>query len=263
MYVMILVFREKDEYLNDMKEFKPGKEEVEHIRVTLYGAEGSGKSSFINTIESALRGRITGQALTDGIGQDSFTKKVKTECGSYYPFVFTDLMGMEKQKGITVKDIELVLKGHVEEGYKFDPETGISRDNKFYNSSPTINNKTHVLVFVVSASTIDLLHEDVITKMRSVRIAASDLGIPQLAILTKIDVACTEVQSDLNNVYKSKMIKEKVDRLHALLGLSPNVIFPVKNYHTEIMPEEEIDKLALMALKQILNYGKDYVHSRI
>lgn len=44
-------------------------------------------------------------------------KKAGTE--SYYPFVFTDIMGLEPEntQGIQPKDIKNILKGHVKDGY--------------------------------------------------------------------------------------------------------------------------------------------------
>ncbi|KAK7880254.1 hypothetical protein WMY93_033078, partial [Mugilogobius chulae] len=230
---------DKDAYLQYISEFKREREEVQHIRTMLYGPVGSGKSSFINTVESALRGRMTGQALSDGIGHDSFTTKFKThrvkkERGVYYPFVFTDLMGLERRYGVSVDDIKLTLQGHVTEGYKV--QRSLSTDNPSYNSSPTLNDKTHVLVCVVLATT--------------------------MAVLTKIDEACLEVSSDIKKVYRSKIIKDKVSRLSGSLGIQPNFIFPVKNYHTEVELNNDIDTLILTALKQILHFGEDFLDSQ-
>ncbi|XP_029998087.1 interferon-induced protein 44-like [Sphaeramia orbicularis] len=162
---------------------------------------------------------MTGRALADACGK-SFTKKYKTykitkeEDGTFYPFVFNDIMGLEKDQGVCEEDIKLAMMGHVRDGYtlllnyicisQFNPHSTLSRDDPYYNTNPSLSDKAHVLVCVVSANEVHLLNHDAMKKMRNVRLEASDMGIPQMAILTKIDEACPEVKADLRNVYKSK-----------------------------------------------------------
>ncbi|XP_072298324.1 interferon-induced protein 44-like [Eucyclogobius newberryi] len=259
---------EKDDYLQYIQDYQPEEKELEHLRILLHGPSNAGKSSFFNSVETSLRGRMTAQAIA-GVGHESFTVKYQThkiqkgKPGTFYPFVFNDIMGLEKDesKGICVDDIKLAMNGHVKDGYVFNSQSSFTSANQHYNNSPTLNDQTHVLVCVVSASTVSIMSDDLMKKMREVRLAARDLGIPQMAILTKIDEACPEVQSDLENVYRSKFVKNMIEKLSASLGIPLNCIFPVKNYHYEICREDEIEKLILMALKQMIDFGEDFVNN--
>ncbi|KAG8007045.1 Interferon-induced protein 44 [Nibea albiflora] len=235
----------------------------------LYGPAGSGKSSFINSVDSVLQGRVTARASADAISQKSFTTKFRTykiqkgRPRTFYPFSFTDIMGIEQDtnKGARVEDIKLAMRGHIKDGYNFDAANTISENDKDYNEIPTLSDRVHVLVCVVSATTSNILSAATVTKMREVRLAANDMGIPQLAILTKIDEACPEVRADIKNTYKSKYLKEKMEELNVALGIPLNCIFPVKNYHSEIDTDDDIDTLILSALKQIIHFGEDFVNS--
>ncbi|XP_068434491.1 interferon-induced protein 44-like [Clinocottus analis] len=258
----------KKEELHFVKNYQPQNREVKQLRILLHGPAGAGKSSFINSVESVLQNRITRRALTDTRSAKSFTTKYKAYNihkegpGTFYPFVFTDIMGLEdgSENGVCVEDLKLAMKGHIRDEYDFNPRCVISVDNPKYNKDPTLEDKVHVLVCVIDAETLSIMSDSSKRKMREVRLAASDMGIPQLAILTKIDEACPEVKKNVMNVYKSKYLKKQMDEFSATLGLSPNCIFLMKNYNSEIEINDDVDTVILSALKRILQSGEDFLN---
>ncbi|XP_076612309.1 interferon-induced protein 44-like isoform X4 [Chaetodon auriga] len=201
--------------LQYMKEYRP-QTENQQLRILLHGTSGAGKSSFINSVQSVLHGRMYTQALEDNTFQGHFTRtyttyKIQKErSDTFYPFVFNDIMGLGKDKGVHVEDVKLALKGHVMEGYTFNPQSRLSVDDRFYNKSPTANDKVHVLVCVIDADKLSFMSDEVLQKIRDIRAEASDLGIPQVVIFTKPDQVSPEIKADVKNVYKVKYLKEKV-----------------------------------------------------
>ncbi|KAJ4932282.1 hypothetical protein JOQ06_010707 [Pogonophryne albipinna] len=169
------------------------------------------------------------------------TKPTKSKKEDYYPFVFNDVMGLEKDAGVCVEDIKLAMKGHVKNGYTFNPISSLSENNQHYNRDPSLNDRVHVL-------------------LREVRLAARDMGIPEIGILTRIDETCPEVGKDIQNVYKSKHLKKKIEEVSGELGFPPSCIFPVKNFHSEIDTNDDTDTLILSALTRMIESGEDFVN---
>ena len=56
---------------------RPGYEDVDHYNILVIGPEGSGKSAFINTVLSAVKGQEHNMAFT-GSGDTVVTKHVST-----------------------------------------------------------------------------------------------------------------------------------------------------------------------------------------
>ncbi|CAL8311823.1 unnamed protein product [Arctogadus glacialis] len=263
----------KNEQLEWLKSYHLGSGDPKHLRVLLCGPAGSGKSSFINSVASicqnqcaepaeASNGMGTTPELAKSAGQ-SFTLKYKThqikrdgQGDQHYPFVFNDLMGLEEERGILSEDIKLAMKGHVKEDYEFNQEHALDDSNDSYNKKPTLNDKAHILVFVVAVDFIQVAGPKIIQKMVEVKLAARDLGIRTMAILTKIDEKSSPyVKEDLKNVYSSKFIKNAVENLSINVGFPVSCIFPLKNYHEEICLKDEIDILILSALRKIIDLG--------
>ncbi|XP_029968425.1 interferon-induced protein 44-like [Salarias fasciatus] len=251
------------------RDYQPQREDVSQLRVMLYGPVGAGKSSFINSVSTTLRGRMSAGAMTgtvQSVEGQSLTKKYETHWikrlggGDYYKFVFNDIMGIEdgSGRGVHVNDIKLAMMGNVMENHKFNPVSPLSSGDPGYNQSPSPDDRIHVLVCILSANASEI-QDSVLQKMRDVREAANDLGIPQLLIVTKVDEACPETQKSLRNVYRSKHVKKKMAEFSSKVGIPMNFILPVKNYSEEISTNPDVDTLILSILRLIIDFGDDFL----
>ncbi|CAK6983822.1 interferon-induced protein 44-like, partial [Scomber scombrus] len=256
----------KEEDLENVKNYQPGNPKVKQLRIMLYGPVGAGKSSFISSVNSMMIGRPGYSAAAGSTTNDtSFTKNYQTHKiqkegrENFYPFVFNDIMGLEEGGGVRVEDIKLALQGRVSEGYTFNPVSALSETDPNYKSSPSVDDRVHLLVCVCSANASEI-KEPVLQKMKEVREIANALGIPQVAIVTKIDEACGETEKSLKNIYHSKYVKKKMTDFSSRLGIPLNCIFPVKNYSSEISLDDDVDSLILSALRLMINFGDDFIN---
>ncbi|KAM9454567.1 interferon-induced protein 44-like isoform 2-T7 [Clarias gariepinus] len=259
--------------LNTVKNFRPGTTEVSELKILLHGPIGAGKSTFVNSINTVLQGRNIAIALADSSAgpSQSFTLKLKNhrlkknEPGSFYPFVFSDMMGLEPEdsKGVQTEDMIKILQGHIKDGYTFNPLNPIAETDPNYISNPGLKDRVHCLVSVLPADRISLIPDEAIQKMRDVRKKASDLGIPQVVILPMVDKACPLVNKTLRKIYESKKIKEKMEVCSQRLGVPMNCIFPLLNYSEQITNDIHTDILILMAATNIVNFANDYVEDQV
>ncbi|XP_066518428.1 interferon-induced protein 44-like [Hoplias malabaricus] len=257
----------KEQMIKKLRKMQLGIADLSHLRILLHGPVGAGKSSFINSVRTVFQSCTSTTALTDTTTGDSFTTKlkihrVKKSPGSFYPFVFADIMGLEQEKGVCTEDIISILQGHIKNHYTFKPVSPIDKTNDYYNSEPKQKDKVHCLVSVLPADKITLMSEDVSQKMKQVREKARNLEIPQVVIMSKVDNICPLVSEDLKSIYTSRKIKEKMQECSYRLGVPMNCIFPVKNYYEEITNVLEVDILILMATTNIVQFAKDYVEDQ-
>ncbi|XP_055362622.1 interferon-induced protein 44-like [Betta splendens] len=247
------------QYVNNYTPFA----EAQQLRILLHGAAGSGKSSFIDSVQSTLRGRMCVEALVDNHSEYCFTKQVRGLQNLQDPARTSRRLlpfRLQRRHGPQRRHIKLCLRGRVKDSYRFNPESKLCQGDRFHNEAPADNDKVHVLVCVIAANTPPSLSDAVKRKIRDIRLEASGLGIPQVAVLTKVDEACPEVQRDLRNVYRSRRLKKKMEQLSADSGIPMNCIFPVKNYHEEIDLSDDMDALILSVLTSIIHFGDDCIN---
>ncbi|KTF78069.1 hypothetical protein cypCar_00042166 [Cyprinus carpio] len=163
---------------------------------------------------------------------------------------------------IQTDDIIKLLKGHILDGYTFNPVKSIGEEDPKYKRNPVLKDRIHCLVAVISASTVSVMDEKIIKQMRDVREKARDLGIPQVIILTKVDEVCPLLKDNLEKIYTSKKIKQKMQECSNCLGIPVSNIYPVKNYHEERATNATMDILILDALQNIVNFANDYVEDQ-
>ncbi|XP_075872608.1 interferon-induced protein 44-like [Nelusetta ayraudi] len=231
------------------------------IKILLYGPVGAGKSSYINSVQSALRNRIHNQTAVGAIGGRSFTRgytvhTIPREGGGLFPFVLVDTVGLEKEQP-TEEIIKQALRGRLRSGYEFKAGENILQD-PFYNHNPVAADQVDVAVCVCPMNIAFPLDDRTLNGMQAITLEARDLNIPHLAILTKVDLVSPLSNWNLGFVYREASIKLKMEQFSAGVGIPMNCIFPVKNYHEETSLDRDITALVLDALKNIVTTGLDH-----
>ncbi|XP_060559569.1 interferon-induced protein 44-like [Ruditapes philippinarum] len=227
------------------------------------GPVGAGKSSFFNTIDSIYRGRIT-QRAGSGSSEHSLTTafvpySIEISSGATLNFRLCDTRGLEESMGIDVLECNYLLDGNIPYYYEFNPTRPITPESPGFKSDPTGNDKVHCAVFVIDSTTLEVLSTKIVEKMKGLRGVMNQKGIPQLILLTKVDKLCDYVETDVAQVFYSTKVKEAVDKASLLLGLPRANILPVKNYENEAELDDNVDILALLALRKMLHCSEDFM----
>ncbi|CAL8309353.1 unnamed protein product [Lota lota] len=234
-------------------------------RVLLLGPVGSGKSSFISSVQSVFSGRVLNRAMV-GSSTAGFTKKLQTftiqSKKGEGPTALTmcDVMGLGEGEGtgISFNDILAVINGHAPEGHKFSPNHLLHPNTAGYLEEPSLADRVHCVVFVLDASRLASYCRGLRGTFQQLREHISDLGVHQVTLLTHIDKACAMTAWDVKDVYKSPTVQQMMSKAGEMLGMSISSIMPVKNYSSELKLDSSTDTLLLSAVDLILEYTDLY-----
>lgn len=275
--IMETPWREFPEW--DTKTLEKLKDEVENYRpveetnipkanILLIGKIGAGKSSFINTINSILRGNITSPAIT-GISDHSLTTslriyQVRSQL-SRKPLNFNlyDTRGLEEDQGIDSQELCYILDGNLPDKYTFNPSCQATPAVPGFNKNPGMRDMIHVVAFVVDASSFEDMSDDLIAKIKNLRSKMNQRDIPQVVLLTNVDQISEIVEKNLSKLFHCKAIQEHVDDVAKLIGLPRGHVMPLKNYECEMDLHQNVTILSLHALSVILRFADDFLMNNI
>uniref|UniRef100_A0AAR2L8M7 G domain-containing protein n=1 Tax=Pygocentrus nattereri TaxID=42514 RepID=A0AAR2L8M7_PYGNA len=229
-------------------------ETLPRVRALLLGPVGSGKSSLVNSIRSTIYRRIV-HLPNVGTATGSFTKKLKSydiraeKGGSPSALSLCDVMaiGDEDFAGLSYSDTLDIIKGHVPEGYKFQSDFPINDKINGYRAAPTLKDQIHCVLFVLDAAKVTSYSSSLRTSLRRLHTTVSDLGIPQLILLTHVDQVCCAVKESMMSMQKAAQ----------LVGLPLSYVLPVKNYISQLSVDLNTDILLLNVVNSILQAVDD------
>ncbi|XP_076133829.1 interferon-induced protein 44-like [Alosa pseudoharengus] len=249
--------------MESIRSYKLACDAAPAARVLLIGPVGAGKSSFISSVQSVFYGRVVNRAMvgTSVNSSASFTKKLQSyklyssreRVDESMALVLSDMVGLGETNGLTLHDTLAVIKGHVPDGHTFNACCPVMTDTPGYVEEPSLAEKVHCVVFVVSAPEISSYSDTMKSTFHQLRELISALDIHQVALLTHVDKVCPKTASDVSQVYKSSPVKDVMVKASDLLGMPLSSIVPVKNYSEELELDPHTDTLLLGALDHILH----------
>ncbi|XP_036416298.1 interferon-induced protein 44-like isoform X2 [Colossoma macropomum] len=239
-------------------------ETLPRVRALLLGPVGSGKSSLVNSIRSTMYRRIV-HLPNVGMATGNFTKKLKSydiraeKGGSPSALSLCDVLaiGDEDFTGLSLSDTLAVIKGHVPEGYQFQSDFPINDKVSGYRAAPTLKDQIHCVLFVLDASKVTSYSSSLRTSLRKLHTTVSNLGIPQLILLTHVDLVCCAVKENMMSVYSSRAVQEEMQKAAELVGLPLSYLLPVKNYISQLSVDLNTDILLLSVVSSILQAVDD------
>ncbi|KAM9495812.1 interferon-induced protein 44-like [Clarias gariepinus] len=248
----------------DFVSYKPFLESLPQIKALLLGPVGSGKSNFISSIKSTMYKRIV-HLPNVGSSVEGFTKKMTTydirvnQRGSQSALSLCDVMalGNDDSTGLSYNDALAVIKGHVPEGYEFQKGGTISDIVSGYIANPSLNEQIHCVLFILDATKLTSYPSSLESTLRKLHSAVSNLGIPQLILLTHVDQVSLAVQKDLSDVYYSLTVQNKMKKAGEMVGLPLSYVLPVTNYVSQLTVDCNTDILLLNVGMSILQAADD------
>ncbi|XP_053395403.1 interferon-induced protein 44-like [Mercenaria mercenaria] len=243
-----------------LKDLLRGEAHFPHVNILLLGPVGAGKSSFLNTMHSIFRDKIFNVARC-GSSEHSLTMKftrndlISKRTSELLQVRMWDTRGIENGQLMEKENMKYMLQGNIPNKFMLNQHTSISPQTPGFIELPSLEDVMHCVAIVIDASMVDAADaiKDTIRNIKEMQTLMNLYDVPQVIVLTNIDKVCQHTKHDACNALKSKLIAETVGKVSDMFGLAKHCIFPMKNYEKECELDPNMDILALLALRGILN----------
>jgi len=249
--------------------------EVGRLNIAIVGNQGSGKSTFLNTIATAFSyddfvptdplislgivGAQNQSHSTLQINHVELTVLAKKEAAVRKMIGnvrVIDTIGWTSTNHTNSKiPFQGILRGNLPDGWKkdWDEESPDDRERGGYLAIPTIDDRVHGCIILASAQELAVyesggpLHEALAAK----KLAAEACGIAPILLLTKVDLVDQKLKENYQDIYESEDLCEVFNNLRSACFASSD-IFLAELYHIGTERRAIIENAAMLPFAEMV-----------
>jgi len=221
---------------------------------------GSGKSSFLNTIFSALHIKLRYLARTDGAVGTHITTDVKYRQLFLSPDDTVPQISIIDAPGLSMSNYQSGEFGHICAGrlkHGFDFSKEIESALLPYQAPQCVDLRVHCLIFVLPAKSFNL--KSYLDQLALFKKKAVEKDVRYIVMLSKVDEEWPELRTNPENIDDHPKLKERIKTVAESLEIDPRFVLPALSYREEKHKIEYIDIIALRLLSLALDIATDYL----
>jgi len=232
--------------------------ELKRVNILLIGKVGAGKSAYLNTLLSSVRGERDETHISSSnysSGASITTELTKQSLGGSAPVHIWDTWGWD-DNAYTHGEFTFMLQGNLKSGWKMSDL--VSDENPNYNATPKLEDKVHVLVILIPTIAINAAY---INKLKFFYEEANKRKISVKLLLTMVDKTDLKlVKEGIKGIFLSQTTYNLICQLGDATGINRHDILPMKSYSDvfDIVNNPYIDGLALFAIEECLRAANAY-----
>lgn len=223
--------------------------------IIVFGLVGAGKSSFINSVKTAMTGRIAVPAPQGG-SPISTSAKISYINIDGLPVTICDIPGFERfydtSKDFLIRDIILNRVAHGTEytDWKRDNDKGVYRTE----NEGGMQDPKWCVVYVHNCKDTEKLSDETYHMIRSQERRIRNLDCQMVIVLTKIDKL---EDKEVSEIYRGQELRNVMREVSEKTTVDIMNIYPVQNYSSERKNFINMDILLLTAVSRILDRLED------